>query len=70
MCLLSGLMIYLFKEVLSNELDFSNSGLLNFLRIESELYFASYYHDLLHVCSTRCIPKQNIRIVCSVGVLL
>lgn len=50
MCLLSELIIHLFKEVLSNELDFSNSGLLNFLRIESKLYFASYYCDLLYVC--------------------
>lgn len=62
MCLLSELIIHLsFKEVLSNELDCSNSGLLNFLRIESKLYFASYYCDLLYVCSTCYIPKQNLQ---------
>ena len=69
MCLLSELIIYLFKEVLPNELDFSNSGLLNFLRIESKLYFASYYRDLLYVCSTCYVPKRNIQTVCSIGML-
>lgn len=65
-CFLSS---YVFKEVLSNELDFSNSGLLSFLRIESKLYFASYYHDLLFVYSTCWIPQQNVQTACSTDVL-
>lgn len=69
MCLLPELIIFLFKVVLSNELYFSNSGLLNFLRIESKLYFAPYYSDLFCVCGIYYIPKQNIWTVCSIGVL-
>lgn len=69
MCLLPELIRSLFKVVLSNELDCCNSGLLNFLRIESKLYFAPYYSDLFCVCGIYYIPKQNVWTVCSTGVL-
>lgn len=69
MCPLLEFIISLFKEVLSNELDFSNSGLLTFLRIESKLCFALYYPGLFCVYDICYIPKQNTWTVCSIAVL-
>lgn len=68
MCLLPELIIGIFKEVLSNELDFSNSGLLNLLRIGSKLYFPPYYSDLFYVCGLYYVPKQNTCTACNLGV--
>lgn len=70
MCPLPELIISLiFKEMLSNELDFSNPGLWNFLRIESKLYFTPYFSGLFCVCGIYCILKQNTWTICSIGVL-
>lgn len=67
-CVYFEVIIYLFKEVLSNELDFSNSGLLNFLRIESKWYFPlitmSYCMSVAHVGFLSKTFRQYTALMC------